>query len=320
MSPREPFQRETFQKVRRSWLLVPASNPDLVNTAHLAGADVVVLDLAELVWEADKPQARSTIKASVQQVKNGGAEVFVQVDPELVYADLKASVWPGLTGIIISQVESPQQMQEASQLLDRLEEERGLLPHSLEIIAALETAQGNHQAHQTALASQRVWGLTLGRADLVMDLRPEPSGEIHMMQYLMQRLITLSYAVGAVPLGAWWREPDRGLLATTENTYTAGFRGRSIGFKGSMCINEEQVGPLNQAFTPTDFEVSTAGSLLDAYREGVAQGMAAVRWDDRVIDRGSALQAQALIDLGAACSLRDEAKAAALEGRPVPVP
>ena len=87
-----------------------------------------------------------------------------------------------------------------------------------------------------------------------------------------------------------------------------------------MCINEEQVGPLNQAFTPTDFEVSAAGSLLDAYRDGTAQGMAAVKWDERLIDRGSAVQAQALIDLGAACALKNEAKEAAVEGRPVPAP
>lgn len=308
------------QEIRRSWLLVPAYNSESVRTAHLSGADVVVLDLTELVPEADKPSARETIEASIQKVTAGGAEVFVQVDPELIYADLRASVWPGLAGIVISQIESPQQMEEAHQLLDRLEEERGLLPKSLEIVAALETAQGNHQGYEIAVVSSRVWGLTLGRADLVMDLRPEPSGEIHMMQYLMQRLITVANAAGAVPLGAWWRDPDRGLLATSENTYTAGFRGRAIGFKGSMCINAEQVGPLNQAFTPTDFEVSAAGSLLDAYREGVTQGMAAVKWDQRLIDGGTAAQAQSLIELGANCTLRDESKKAALEGRPVPAP
>lgn len=312
--------RDMPQKIRRSWLLVPASSSELIATAHQSGADVVVLDLVELVPEADKPGARETIEGSIEKVKAGGAEVFVQVDPELIYADLRASVWPGLTGIVIARMESPSQVEEAHELLDRLEEERGLLPNSLEIVAALETAQGNHQGFEIATASSRVWGLTLGRADLVMDLRPEPSGEIHLMQYLMQRLITLSNAAGVVPLGAWWREPDRGLLATPENTYTAGFRGRAIGFKGSMCITEEQVVALNRAFTPTDFEVGAAGSLLDAYREGTAQGIAAVKWNERLIDRGAALQAQALIDLGAACSLRNETKEAALEGRPVPAP
>ena len=314
------IHRGALQKIRRSWLLVPASNVELVQTAHLSGADVVVLDLAELVPEADKPSARETIEASIQKVMAGGAEVFVQVDPELIYADLRASVWPGLAGIVVSKIESPQQMEEAHQLLEQLEEERGLLPKSLEIVAALETAQGNHQGYEISVASQRVWGLTLGRADLVMDLRPEPSGEIHMMQYLMQRLITLSNAAGAVPLGAWWRDPDRGLLATAENTYTAGFRGRAIGFKGSMCINAEQVGPLNQAFTPTDFEVSAAGSLLEAYRKGVTQGITAVKWDERLIGPGTAAQAQSLVELGANCTQRDESKKSALEGRPVPAP
>jgi len=314
------IHRGPLQKIRRSWLLVPASNVELVRTAHLSGADVIVLDLAELVPEADKPLARETIEDSIQIVTAGGAEVFVQVDPELIYADLRASVWPDLAGIVISKIESPQQMEEAHQLLKQLEEERGLLPKSLEIVAALETAQGNHQGYEIAVASPRVWGMTLGRADLVMDLRSEPSGEIHLMQYLMQRLITLSNAAGVVPLGAWWRDPDRGLLAKPENTYTAGFRGRAIGFKGSMCINAEQVGPLNQAFTPTDFEVSAAGSLLEAYREGVSQGMAVVKWDERLIDRGTAAQAQSLIDLGVNCTLRDESKEAAFEGKPVPAP
>jgi hypothetical protein len=50
------------------------------------------------------------------------------------------------------------------------------------------------------------------------------------------------------PLGAWWREPDRGLLATPENTYAAAKRGRSIGFKGAMCLRANQVDALNRGF------------------------------------------------------------------------
>jgi len=38
-----------------------------------------------------------------------------------------------------------------------------------------------------------------------MDLRPEPSGELHLMPYLMQRLITAANAAAVMPLGAWWR-------------------------------------------------------------------------------------------------------------------
>jgi citrate lyase subunit beta/citryl-CoA lyase len=298
-------------EVRRSWLLVPMSNAAHITQAPQASADVVVLDLAELVAEEDKPAARTRVQAAIDTVQVGGAEVFVQVDPELLYADLHACVWPGLRGVVVSRLESPQQVTEIDALLTQLEATRGLLPNTLEIVAALETARGNHAAYDISSASPRVWGLTLGRADLIMDLRPEPSGEIHLMPYLMQRLITVAQATGATPLGAWWRAPARGLLATPEHTYEAASRGRALGFKGSLCLRANQVEPLNRGFTPTAEEVQAARQLLAAYHDGVAQGVAAIRQDDRIIDRGTAAQAQGLLGLAAACAARDEAKAAA---------
>ncbi len=299
-------------KIRRSWLLVPASGQERATDAHRAGADVVVLDLVEFVAEQDKPEARERVAWAIDRVKAGGAEVFAQVDPELLYADLKACVLPGLSGIIISRVESARQIVEADGLLSHLEAERGILPNTLEIVASLETAQGNHHPHDISRASQRVSALTLGRADLVMDLRPEPSGEIHLMQYLMQRLITVANATGVTPLGAWWRTPDRGLLATPENTYQAARRGRAIGFKGSLCIREDQVEPLNRGFTPSEAEVSAARQLVETHNAAVAQGTAVVQQGGRIIDRGAGAQARRLIDLAAACAVRDHAKAAAL--------
>jgi citrate lyase subunit beta/citryl-CoA lyase len=130
-----------------------------------------------------------------------------------------------------------------------MEEERGVAPGTVNIVPALETAPGNFAAYDIGRASPRICGLTLGRADLIMDLRPEPSGEIHLMTYLMQRLVTIAGALDVTPIGAWWRAPDRGLLATPENTYEAAKRGRAIGFKGAMCLRANQVEPLNRAFS-----------------------------------------------------------------------
>lgn len=307
-------------KVRRSWLLVPLSDEERVGQAGRSGADVIVLDLQELVPEEKKPAARERAGSALATARAGGAEVFVQVDPEVLYADLRACVWPGLSGVVVARLESPQQVAEADLLLGRLEEERGILPNTLRIVASLETAKGNQQAYPISAASRRVWGLTLGRADLVMDLRPEPSGEIHLMPYLMQRLITVANAAGTVPLGAWWRAPDRGLLATPDHTYQAALRGRAIGFKGAMCLLESQVGPLNRGFTPSDGEVAAAHQLLEAYRAGEAQGAAAIRQGDRIIDRGAAVQAQRLINLAAAGAAQDRELAAPPEARPQPTP
>ena len=306
--------------IRRSWLLTPVSDTEAVERAHLSGADVVLLDLVEFVAEEYKPAARDALESAIQSVAAGGAEVFVQVDPELLYADLRAAVHPGLTGVVVARLESPAQIVEAHELIGQLEEERGLLPGSLEIVVALETARGNHQAYDICIASPRVTGATLGRADLVIDLRPEPSSEIHLMQYLMQRLVVVTNAAGITPYGAWWRAPDRGLLATPENTLEAAMRGRAIGFKGSFCLREDQVAPLNQGFTPSQEELNGARELLETYNDGLSRGVAVVQQGGRIIDAGAASQARQLLELAAATAAREERATAALEQRPVPSP
>ena len=233
---------------RRSWLLVPVSKPDLVARAAQAGADVIVLDLAELVVDADKPSARANFAAALKTAQAGGAEIFAQVDPTALHDDLIACVQPGLAGIIVTRAESAAQIAEADTMLARLETARGIAPDSLQIVPAVETARGNHVAYDICRASKRVTALTPGRADVIMDLHPEPSNEIHLLPYLMQRLVIVAGAAGVTPLGAWWRAPDRGLYATADNTLTAGQRGRAIGFKGALCLVEHQVAALNRAY------------------------------------------------------------------------
>ncbi len=234
--------------LRRSWLLAPLSRPSLIDEALASAPDVVVFDLAELVTERDKPAARTAAQAAVRRAREAKSECFVLIDPVLAYADLQACVWPGLHGVIVSRTQSVEQIAEIDGLLERFEHERGIVSGALEIVAALETAKGIHAAYEIATASRRVRTLTLGRADVAMDLRPEPSGEIHLMPYLMQRLVIVANAVGAAPLGAWWRAPDRGLLATPENTYAAACRGKSMGFKGALCMRPDQVDGLNRGF------------------------------------------------------------------------
>lgn len=235
-------------KTPRSWLLVAASKPADIADASKSGAEAIVLDLVELLTDKDKPGARAALEAAIGTARNGGAEVHAQIDPDAMAADLAACVRPGLSGVVVSRAESPRQIEQVAAALTTLERERGIAPGTVKIVAALETAPGNHAAYEIVRASPRVSGVTLGRADLVMDLRPEPSGEIHLMPYLMQRLIIVAGAAGVTPLGAWWRAPARGLLASPDSTYEAAQRGRAIGFKGAMCLRANQVDALNRAF------------------------------------------------------------------------
>ena len=82
------------EKVRRSWLMTPASQVDKAVAAPQSNVDVVLLDLVEFVAEKDKPAAREGLTEIVRQVKESGVDVFAQVDSELPYADRNACVTP----------------------------------------------------------------------------------------------------------------------------------------------------------------------------------------------------------------------------------
>jgi citrate lyase subunit beta/citryl-CoA lyase len=294
--------------IRRSWIIVPSDDAVQVEQAGASAADVIVLDLMEFVSEGMKPAARERLPETIRQAARGVAEVFVQIDKELLYADLSAAVWPGVTGILIPRLESPQEVAEADGLLTQLEDKRGFRPGTLEIIAVLDTAKGNYAAMDIARASRRIWGVTLGRADLVMDLRPEPSGELHLMPYLMQRLITVANAAGLVPLGAWWRAPARGLLANPDDTYGAAVRGRRIGFKGAFCLRPNQVEPLNRGFTPAPDEGKAAHELIAAYHAATQRGTTVMRLQDRIVDLPTVTQATQVLAYADACADREAKK------------
>ena len=232
----------------RSWLVVSMSKPVDVERAAQSGADAVVLDLVEFVAGKDKAAARENLRAAVERVRASGPRVFVQTMPGSHDADLKAGVCAALNGVVVSRADSAQQIHEIDKHLFSLEKEKGLAQGAIEIVVVLETARGNQDAYDIITACERVRAVTLGRADLVMDLRPEPSGDLHLMPYLMQRLIIIARAAGVTPLGAWWRAPDRGLLSTAENTLQAGKRGRAAGFKGAFCLRAEQIESLNKAY------------------------------------------------------------------------
>lgn len=267
--------------VRRSWLIVPAHDEDRLELAANSGSDVVALDLEDTVHDSRKHEARENIRDAIGVMRTAGSEVFVRCDPELIYADIAASVWRGLSGVILPGLTRADQVTEADSILSRFESERGVVrpppvgevreaddprgpEQALEIHLSLDTGPANWNAEELIRASDRIQSISLGRADLKMDLREEPSGDLHLMPYLMQRLIVIGNALGVEPVGAWWRATSRGLSANYDDTLKATITGRHAGFRGAICMKANQVAALNAGFTPSAEEVRRARTVTDA--------------------------------------------------------
>ncbi len=267
--------------VRRSWLIVPAHDEKRLKQAAKSGADVVALDLEDTVHDSRKHEARENIRDAIGIIRDAGSEVFVRCDPELLYADMAASVWRGLSGVILPGLTSAERVREADDILSQFESERGVVrpppvgevreaddprgpEQALEIHLSLDTGPANWCSEELIQASNRIQSISLGRADLKMDLREEPSGDLHLLPYLMQRLIVIANALGVEPVGAWWRATSRGLSANYDDTLSAAIAGRQAGFRGALCMKAEQVAALNAGFTPSSEDVSHARAVLES--------------------------------------------------------
>ena len=133
--------------IRRSWLMVPSDDVAQVEQAATSAADVIVLDLMEFVPEAMKPAAREGLPEAIRGVAQGGAEIFAQVDKELLYADLSAAVRGrriGFKGALCLRVNQVEPLN------------RGFTPTSSEIQEARELIADYHAGTQHGSAVMRL--------------------------------------------------------------------------------------------------------------------------------------------------------------------
>ena len=81
-----------------------------------------------------KGAARAAVPDSIAAARRGGAEVFVRIDRDLAYADIEASAWPGLTGIMLPSPQAPDDVRDAAAILTEMERRHGLAAESVQTL------------------------------------------------------------------------------------------------------------------------------------------------------------------------------------------
>ena len=234
---------------RRSWLILPAHDEAAIARHAEYNADVIVLDLEYTVPPRHKEAARAGLAGQVRKLGDAQVEVFVRIDRESRWADVRAAVTRGIKGIVYPAADSADEVSDIAQLITALEKERGVEPGITEITLMLESAKGFWNAAELAQASERVTALGVGRIDLAMRLGPVPQGEFRMQRFLMTRTLIAARMLGKQPLGALWRPGSRGGVADVAHTNKAAREARLIGFTGCVCATAEQVAPVNSGYT-----------------------------------------------------------------------
>ena len=230
-------------------MIVPAHDAAAIERSALAAPDVVVLDLEYTVPPKGKEAARAGVAAWVKQIADSQREVFVRIDRDTRWADVRAAVARGIRGILFPGPETADEVADLSDLITTMERERGVDVGSTELVLMLESSQGFWNIASIAQASPRVAALGVGRIDLTMQLGPVPQDEFRLYRFLMTRTLVAARMLGKQPLGACWRPGSRGGTANVERTARAAKEARLMGFTGCVCATVEQVAPVTAGFS-----------------------------------------------------------------------
>ena len=293
------------QRLQRSELAVPGSNPTMIEKALVSAADYVFLDCEDAVAPPDKEQARKNIIQALNDLdwKGHGKTVSVRInglDTHYCYRDVVDIVEQAgskLDTILIPKVGVPADVYAIETIVSQIEEAKKL-PHKIGTEALIETPLGMANVEAIASANSRLEAMHFGVADyaafnkartvVIGGLNPDYPGD--QWHFALSRM--------TVACRAYVLRPIDGPFGDFSDPagYTAGAkRAAALGIEGKWAIHPTQIELANAVFSPTAAEVDKAKRIIVALKEAEAQGKGAASLDGKMIDAASEKMAKNIL-------------------------
>ena len=293
------------QRLQRSELACPGSNPTMIERAFKSAADFVFLDCEDAVAPPDKEQARKNIIQALNDLdwRGAGKTVSVRInglDTHYMYrdvVDIMEQAGSRLDTILIPKVGTPADVYTVECIMSQIEMAKGYTtPVGTE--ALIETPLGMANVEAIAAAPSRLEAMHFGVADyaafnkartvVIGGLNPDYPGD--QWHFALSRMTVACRAYGLRPIDGPFgdfSDPDG---------YTAGAkRAAALGVEGKWAIHPSQIELANAVFSPLPAEVEKAERILVALKEAEAQGKGAASLDGKMIDAASEKMAKNIL-------------------------
>ena len=279
--------------ILRTLLFVPGNQERRIEKARSVPADALILDLEDSVPPSEKDSARKMAAAAIKELTSAGQEVFVRINSlqtNDVVPDIKAVITSRLRGIVLPKSESVDDIRRADTLIENAEKEAGLDVGSIGILALIETPKGVINAYEVVSASHRILGATFGAEDYALEMGINRTKEGAEIYYPRMVIALACHAANVLAIDCVYTDvrDTEGLIVETKLV-------AQIGFQGKLVIHPDQVGPVNQLFTPSGEEITQARRVVEAFEVAVAHGEASTALDGKMIDAPVAERARQLI-------------------------
>jgi citrate lyase subunit beta/citryl-CoA lyase len=293
-----------MERLRRTMMFLPASNPGMVKDAYIYGADSIMFDLEDAVAVTEKDSARFLVYNALKTVDYGNTELVVRVnglDTPFGREDIEAVVRAGVHVVRLPKTERKEDIHAVEAVIEEVERKCGREIGSTKMMAAIESPIGVINAYEIATASKRLVAVALGAEDYVTNLKTKRYPDGMELLGARSQIIIAARAAGIYAIDTVYTEVDNeeGFKREVELIKQLGFDGKSV-------INPRQIKPVHEIYTPTPEEIKKSIAIVNAAKEAEEKGLGVISLNGKMIDKPIVDRADRVLQLAAAAGVYKE--------------
>lgn len=302
-------------RLRRSELSTPGSNPKMITKAAQSAADLVFLDLEDAVAPSEKVPSRANIIAGLNSEDWGSKTRAYRINGVHTQwchgdiIDVVSAAGRNLDVIIVPKVKSPRDVWFVDDLLTQLEIANGFEVGRIGLELLIEETEALSCVEEIAACSRRLEALILGVGDLSAS-QGIRAGHIgggqgaafsypgDMWHFARNRMIVAARANGIDAI-----DGPFGGIKDPEGYRAQAAMSATLGAVGKWAIHPSQIDIANEVYAPTPQEIQNARAVVEAVREAEAAGNGAASHNGVMIDAATARIFEAVLEQARLCGL-----------------
>jgi citrate lyase beta subunit len=260
---------------------MPGDNWKMITKSVTLGVDSICMDMEDGTAINKKAEARATIAKALQELDFGASEKLARINSVgsgWEQEDIEAVLPYHPDGIVIPKVESFEQVDWASRIIEDAELKNGWKVNSIRILIGVETAKGILNLKEIA-AHPRLDAIIFGGEDFVASIGAVRTKDAVELLYARQAVIVACAAYDLQPLDIVTIDYKDLEALKVESEF-----GARLGFSGKQIIHPNQVQVVQEAFTPSDEAIAYARRIVETFEASQKEGKGAYSLDGKMID------------------------------------
>ncbi|HMZ43608.1 MAG TPA: CoA ester lyase [Anaerolineales bacterium] len=278
---------------RRALLYMPGDNWKMITKSITLGVDSICMDMEDGTAINKKAEARETIAKALRELDFGSSEKLARINSVgsgWEQDDIDAVLPFHPDGIVIPKVESFEQVEWASRIIETAELKYGWPVNSVRVLIGVETAKGILNLKEIA-AHPRLDAIIFGGEDFAASIGAVRTRDAVELLYARQAVIVACSAFDLQPIDIVTIDYKDIEALRVESEF-----GARLGFVGKQIIHPAQVEPVQRAFTPSDEAIAYAKRIVETFEASQKEGKGAYSLDGKMIDMPLLRNAKKVLD------------------------